>query len=122
MDRRRIARALGWASLALGAAEVVMPGRIGRLLGVRGRSGWIRGFGVREIVAGLGLLGGARATPWLWARVAGDALDLGALAAARRTSARTSAVDTALAGVAAVTAVDVATATRGSGTAARAGG
>jgi hypothetical protein len=106
MDRRRLARGLGWLSLALGAAEIAMPGRITRMLGVRERDGLVRSFGVREIAAGLGLLGAVRPAPWLWARVAGDALDLGALAAARRRSARPSAARAALAGVAAVTALD----------------
>jgi hypothetical protein len=112
MRGRTLARGLGWASLALGAAELVLPGRISGLLGVRRHDALIRGFGLREIAAGLGLLATARATPWLWARVAGDALDLAALAAARRQTRRPSSVDAALAGVAAVTALDVAAAAR----------
>ena len=40
-----------------------------------------RAYGVREIAAGMGILGsrnGDRA-PWVWSRVAGDALDLASL-------------------------------------------
>jgi hypothetical protein len=112
MQRRRIDRGLGWFSLALGTAELVAPRRIARMLGVRERNGLIRSYGLREVAAGLGLLGSARSSPWLWARVAGDAVDLGTLAAARRRSARPSAVGAALAGVAAVTALDLAAAGR----------
>jgi hypothetical protein len=112
MKGRRIARGLGWLSLGLGAAELVMPGRLSRWLGVREREGLIRSFGAREVAAGLGLLGAARPAPWLWARVAGDVLDLGALARARRSSARPGAMRAALAGVAAITALDWAAARR----------
>lgn len=112
MELRRIARGLGWFSVALGAAEVIAPGRLGRLLGVRGHERLIRSFGAREITSGLGLLGSSRASPWLWARVAGDALDLGALAAAGRRGRRPSASGAALAGVAAITALDWAAARR----------
>src|SRR5262245_5215197 len=76
------------------------------------RCGLIRGYGLREIGAGVGLLLASRPAPWLWARVAGDLLDLGTLRAARGLSSRTRAVDAALAGVAAVTALDVAAASR----------
>jgi hypothetical protein len=109
---RRIARGLGWFSLALGAAELVAPNRVARLLGVRQRNGLIRGYGLREIAAGVGLLSSARKAPWLWTRVAGDALDLGTLAAAKRRARRPLAVGAALAGVAAVTAIDLAAAAR----------
>jgi hypothetical protein len=112
MNVGRITRGLGWFSLALGAAELLMPGRLSRLLGVRNRGRLIRSFGAREIVAGLGLLGAARKSPWMWARFAGDALDLGALAAARRQSARPGAASAAIAGVAAITALDWLTARR----------
>jgi hypothetical protein len=117
MNLRTVARCLGWFSLALGAAELIAPGRISRLLGVRKHDGLIRSYGIREVAAGLGLLMASQPTPWLWARVAGDAVDLGTLGAARRRSPRTGAVDLALASVAAVTALDVAAAAglRGNG-------
>ena len=113
MDMRKIARALGWFSLGLGAAELVAPRSISKLLGVPDdRCGLIRGYGLREIGAGVGLLLASRPAPWLWTRVAGDLLDLGTLRAARGRSSRTGAVNAALAGVAAVTALDVAAAAR----------
>lgn len=112
MDVRTVARGLGWFSLALGAAELLAPGRISKYLGLRNHDGLIRSYGVRELGAGAGLLLGTRMAPWLWARVAGDAVDLGSLAAARSESRRPRAVDAALASVAAVTALDVATGLR----------
>lgn len=108
MNVRKTARTLGWFSLGLGAAELLMPGAVTRMLGVDRHDRLVRGFGLREIGAGLGLLSNSRRkAPWLWARVAGDAIDLGALLAASRRSPKPTAVGTALASVAAVTAVDV---------------
>jgi hypothetical protein len=107
-----VARGLGWFSLALGAAELLAPGRISRFLGLRDHHALIRSYGLREIGSGAGLLLGARMAPWLWARVAGDAVDLGSLAAARGESRRPRALNAALASVAAVTALDVATGLR----------
>ena len=78
-------RALGWFSLALGATEVIFPGRIAGWLGVPQHATTVRAFGVREIAAGAGLLTQRRLAPWMWARVAGDALDAAALVAALRT-------------------------------------
>jgi hypothetical protein len=112
MDMRGVARGLGWFSLALGAAELFAPRRISRMLGLGDSKSLIRGYGLREIGAGTGLLFGSRPAPWLWARVAGDALDLGTLGAARRRSLHPRAVDAALASIAAVTALDVAAARR----------
>ena len=113
MDMRSVARGLGWFSIALGAAELLAPGRISKLLKVRdNHTDLIRSYGLREIGAGAGLLLSDRKAPWLWARAAGDVLDLGTLGAARRTVLGTRAIDAAIAGVAAVTALDLAAATR----------
>jgi hypothetical protein len=119
MIMNRIARGLGWFSLAVGAVELFAPGRISRVLGVRGRDGLIRSHGVREIGSGLGVLFGPRPSRWLWARVAGDALDLGALHSARQHSRRKDAIDTAMRGMSALTALDVAAAARLSGSSRR---
>ena len=75
----KIARGLGWFSIGLGVAELVAPGALNRALGMREHNTLVRGFGLREIGAGLGILGLKDPTPWLWARVAGDALDLASL-------------------------------------------
>jgi hypothetical protein len=75
----KLARGLGWFSIGLGVAELLAPGAINRSLGMREYNTMVRGFGVREIAAGLGILTQKNPTPWVWARVAGDALDLTAL-------------------------------------------
>lgn len=112
MDVHKRSRLLGWFSLGLGLPEVVAPSMITRALGTESRPALVRSaYGLREIVAGVGLLTASRPEPWVWARVAGDALDLATLGAVlvggtpkRRTAAF------ALLSVAAVTAVDVRTA------------
>lgn len=82
-DRRRpdpatlqVARGLGWFSLALGVAEVTCGGAIARWLGMPRAGALVRAYGVREIVQGAGILGSQDPTPWIWARVAGDGLDV----------------------------------------------
>ncbi|HEX6706708.1 MAG TPA: hypothetical protein VF169_18260 [Albitalea sp.] len=104
----RAARALGWFSVGLGLAELLAPRALGRAIGLRDGDGLLQAYGLREIATGVGLLTARNKAPWLWARVGGDALDLatlGAMAEPRR--AGTAAAIAAVAGVAAV---DVATA------------
>jgi hypothetical protein len=110
MRARKIARALGWFSIGLGALEIVAPGALARFLGSE-RRGLIRSFGLREIAAGVGILAGNRVAPWIWARVAGDVLDLAALGfAVARGRCRNALVATGA--VAGVTALDVLTGQR----------
>lgn len=80
MSRTRIVQFLGGFSLAIGLVELVAPGRLSRLIGLDGRRTLLQGYGLREITAGLGLLSRQRSGPWLWARTAGDALDILTLA------------------------------------------
>jgi hypothetical protein len=75
-----LARGLGWFSIALGAAEVLAPGRLARALGMEDREGVIRAYGLREIATGVAILSSDDPAPWVWARVAGDALDMATLA------------------------------------------
>jgi uncharacterized membrane protein len=82
-----LGRALGVASFALGAPLLAMPGRVLRVLGLDdtpGTSALARGVGVRELAAGAGILAQRRPVPGLWARVAGDGIDLALLANALR--------------------------------------
>ena len=68
----------------------------------------LRLFGLREIAAGVGLLSQDRLAPWLWARVAGDALDLAVLGSAfAGAPGRRANVGFATGAVAGVTALDV---------------
>jgi len=78
-----------------------------RSLGMRGQDALVRAYGVREIVTGIGLLTASDPAPWLWGRVAGDALDLATLTMVPAESRKHRNVGIALANVAAVTAVDV---------------
>ena len=112
MNGRRSARLLGWFSLALGAAEVAAPKALARVLGTRPRPALTRtAYGLRELAVGAGILASQNPRPWVWARVAGDALDLLTLAAIRgNRPARPATVALALGSVAAVTALDLRTA------------
>ncbi|MDB5491799.1 MAG: cyclase dehydrase [Micavibrio sp.] len=108
----RVARGLGWFSLGLGLTELVAPGILARSLGAKKEktgAAIVRGYGGREIVAGLAILGSANPAPGVWARVAGDSLDLGTLAvsAARNPANRRNAL-LAIAMVAGITMIDLA--------------
>jgi hypothetical protein len=74
----RLARNLGWFSLALGLTEVVAGGRIARALGLRDKASWIRSYGLREIGSGILCLSIDKKAG-LMSRVAGDGLDLATL-------------------------------------------
>ena len=106
-----LGRGLGIFSLALGVTEVVAPKMLAKTIGVDPRGAGpaiMRAFGAREIGAGLAVLLRPNKPIPLWARVAGDAMDLTFLALATR-SRRASGTRLAIAAaaVAGVTALDV---------------
>ncbi len=104
----KCARALGWFSIGLGLTELLMPRRLGRLIGVRGHHTLMRAMGAREIAAGIAVLTESRPTRSMAARVSGDVLDLGLLGAGLASSgARRGRIAGAVAAVAGVTALDV---------------
>jgi uncharacterized membrane protein len=78
-DGEGMAQALGWFSVGLGLAQLVAPREIARMIGVSERTGLIRAVGLRELTTGIGILSQPRAAGWLWARVAGDVMDLALL-------------------------------------------
>ena len=78
---RSPARALGWFSIGLGLAELAMPRRLARIAGAPNLPTLTRGFGLREIGTGIGILTSKDPSPWLWGRVAGDALDVATVGA-----------------------------------------
>jgi uncharacterized membrane protein len=94
---------LGWFSLALGAAELLVPGGLARLVGVPRYRMLFRFLGMRELASGIGILTRRNSAPWLWSRVAGDAMDLALLGAAMTLAGtkrgRAAAAATAVAGV-----------------------
>ena len=76
------ATGLGWFSIAFGIAELAMPRAIRRAAGIKASDALVRGYGVREIATGVAILMTHDATPWIWGRVAGDALDIATVATA----------------------------------------
>ncbi len=107
----RVARGLGWFSIALGVAEIVAPGKLARALGLEGRERLLQAYGGREIGAGIWALSDTPA-PAIWGRVAGDLVDLATLVAGLRDGdeAQRRNAWIALAAVAGITAVDLLTA------------
>jgi hypothetical protein len=106
---RRVARGLGWFSIALGFAEIIAPRAALRIAGVSGEPGLVRLYGLREIVCGTGILLSSRPAPFLWGRVAGDGLDIASLAAGARSARKRDAGRTVgnILTLAGITAVDV---------------
>jgi hypothetical protein len=109
MDRHTAARGLGWLSLCVGLAEVAATKSVGKMVRMQEKHGLLRSFGVREMATGVGLLSGRRRASWIWARVAGDVMDLVALGSALAKSKKhhRKRLAASLAAVAGVTALDV---------------
>jgi hypothetical protein len=105
-----LAEGLGWFSVGLGLAELLAPRPLAAWLGMGERAGLVRAYGAREIATGAAiLLARGDPTPWIWARVAGDGLDIATLAAGLSgDNPRRGNVGVALAAVGGVTALDVA--------------
>lgn len=82
MTVKKAAKGLGWFSIGLGMAELLAPKRLGHMIGVGEHSGTFRALGLREIATGVGVLARRRPKTGLWARVAGDAMDVALLAKA----------------------------------------
>jgi hypothetical protein len=103
-----LVQGLAWFSIGLGALELFAPRTLTRVLGLHGQETLVRTYGLREIAAGVAILGARDASPGLWSRVVGDAIDLGTLATAYADdNARKQNVALAAANVAGVTALDV---------------
>lgn len=80
-----MAQRLGWFSVALGVAELMAPRTVARLIGVAPTANAcsvLRAYGARELGNGLAILAQPERSAWLWARVAGDAVDLATLSRA----------------------------------------
>lgn len=108
MNDIQLAKFLGFFSLGLGAAELIAPRRLIRLLGRPRSPALIRAFGAREIAAGIAVLTYPDNPAPLWARVGGDALDLATLGwALQPGNRRRDGAAVATAAVVAVTVLDV---------------
>jgi len=73
--RSALAKGLGWFSIGLGVSQVIAPRKLSKIAGMGHHPVLMRLLGIREIVSGVGILV-HRPAPWLWSRVAGDAMDL----------------------------------------------
>lgn len=80
----QLARMLGWFSIGLGLAQVLVPRSVSRVIGVQQHPRLLRALGAREIINGIGILRQREPSGWLWTRVAGDAMDLAMLGMASR--------------------------------------
>jgi len=108
MKEKKIANFLGWFSIGLGVTEIVAGKQLARALGMPNRGALLRFYGVREIVAGIGLLTQTKKGPWIWARIAGDVVDVATLGAALFTrNPKRGNVALAAAAVAPIVALDV---------------
>jgi hypothetical protein len=104
----RLAQGLGVFSILLGIMELVFGRWLGRSLGLDGKESVVRLYGGREILTGVAILASNDPTPWIWGRVAGDALDIGTLAYGyTRDSEDVTGIVPALLAVAGATAADV---------------
>lgn len=79
----RVARCLGWFSIALGTVELLAPRALSQFLGIEGREALLRAYGAREIGAGMMSLSTEKQAG-MWARALGDGLDLATLMGAYR--------------------------------------
>jgi hypothetical protein len=104
-----VARGLAWFSVGLGIAELCAPRIVSRIAGLDARASVVRLYGLRELACGLGILSSRKPQRFLWARVAGDLLDLGATTAAVKSGPARNArrALTASAAVAGISALDV---------------
>lgn len=78
-----LVRGIGLFALGLGVAELVAPGKFTKTFGLEGKENLIRAYGLREIGSAIGTLS-IDPQPALWARAAGDVLDLATVALGTR--------------------------------------
>jgi hypothetical protein len=99
-------RALGVASIGIGATELFATRWIDRKLGVKNHPVVTRVLGVRDVVSGVGTLARPNNPMWSFARVAGDIARIALLAATLETTRKRALVLGALGAVVAVTIFD----------------
>ena len=83
-ESQRLAERLGYLSLGAGLAQVAAPRLVAWLTGaqpLQAHKRVMRAVGIRELTVGAGLISANTTSPWLWARAAGDVLDLAMLGA-----------------------------------------
>jgi hypothetical protein len=77
MTNKEFATGLGFASIAIGLSEILMPRKLEKSMGIHNgvNTGILRVMGVREILQGVDILTHDDPTPGIVARVVGDVLD-----------------------------------------------
>lgn len=105
----KLVQGLAWFSVGLGLTALIAPRALGSAAGLGRHAGLVRMVGARELASGIGLFSSRNSTPWLWSRVAGDAMDILTLGAAalKPTGGGNLRALVSLALVAGVTAADV---------------
>jgi len=89
-----LAQGMGWFSMGLGAAQLIAPRAMARLIGVEEsdrNAAIMRAVGMREVASGLGIFSQRNDPAFMWGRVIGDIMDLaliGAASASTRTDKR----------------------------------
>ena len=81
MSSQMMARAVGWLSIGVGLVALMVPPRIGGLVGYVETPALLRLVGARDLCIGAGLLRPGHERRWLWARAASDGLDATIIAA-----------------------------------------
>jgi hypothetical protein len=110
MNYKTLGLGLGIFSLGLAAVELLGSKKIAKALDAEGHEGLIKAYGVREAVAGVGLLQSPAHSARVWNRVLGDGMDIATLGAALRNAPRNKAVWASLGFVIGATVLDVAVA------------
>src|SRR3981081_648109 len=104
----KLAKNLGYFSIALGVVELLVPRALCNAIGLKGLEPVIRAYGAREVATGIAILASHDPAPWIWARVAGDVADIATVGTGlRQDNASKDNSALALAALAAVTIVDV---------------
>ena len=105
----RLAMGLGWFSLGFGAAEIVAPGALAQLMGIRPTTKTnkaIRALGLSKVASGISLLSRPSDTGWMWSRMGGGTIGLAYLGQAfrgrRNDRARLATAAAAILGIAAL--------------------
>jgi len=103
----KLARNLGYFSIALGVAELLAPRAVCNAIGLKGLEPVIRAYGVREVATGVAILASHDPAPWIWARVAGDLADIATVATGIQDGRKRENAALTVAALAAVTITDV---------------
>jgi hypothetical protein len=114
VDRLMLAKQIiGVGSVLVGIAALLAPRRVAAAAGIYADEApeAVAAFGAKELATGGALLSPVKPGPFLWARLAGDLLDMGGLVAAfRRPGAKRSLILAGGAVVAVITFLDLITA------------